>query len=243
MITAVILTRNNQRTLAATLASLTWCDECIVVDDNSFDKTEEIAKSFNTKIFKRSLNDDFAAQRNFGLSKVKGDWVVFVDSDEVVATELAEEIQKSITLKYDGFYMKRRDVLWGKELRHGETNGVRLLRLAKKNAGRWERTVHEVWDVEGTLGELVHPLLHYPHPDVAQFLDSINRYSTLNARVFYSQGKRSNVFEIVAYPVGKFLHNYIWRLGFLDGTPGTIVALMMSFHSFLTRGKLYLLQK
>lgn len=167
--------------------------------------------------------------------------MLFVDSDEVVTAELAKEIQKAVNSGNDGYFIKRRDFMWGRELKYGETVNVRLLRLAKKDAGKWIRPVHETWNVQGTVGTLCNPLLHFPHSDVAQFIDEINRYSTLNAKYFYEQGIRANVAQIILYPGLKFFVNYVWRLGFLDGTRGAIVVFLMSFHSFLTRGKLYLL--
>lgn len=241
MISAVVLAHNDAPRIARTLASLSWCDEIVLIDDNSQDETVAIAKKHGARVYARALGGDFAAQRNFGLEEAKGDWVVFVDSDEVVPSALAAEIREK--KPKDAYVLKRRDILWGKELRHGETSSVRLVRLAKKNAGVWIRPVHEVWDVKGEIGELMTPLQHFPHPDVAQFLSDIDRYSTINANYFYAQGIRASVGQIVAYPAAKFFVNYIWHLGFLDGMPGAVVAVMMSLHSFLTRAKLYLLQR
>jgi glycosyltransferase involved in cell wall biosynthesis len=241
MISAIILSHNSEAEIGRVLESLLWCDERIVIDDNSSDKTIEIAKKKNVIVFKHALHDDFAAQRNFGLEKAKGEWVLFVDSDEVVSKSLAEEIKKSITIDCAGFHIKRDDWLYGKKLLHGETSRVQLLRLARKDAGKWDRFVHEVWEVKGIVGTLTHPLDHFPHPNVAQFVTEINRYSTLNARYLHRQNIRVPLWHIIAYPAAKFFVDYIWYRGFLDGTPGTIVALMMSMHSFLTRAKLWLL--
>ncbi|MBI3577691.1 glycosyltransferase family 2 protein [Candidatus Gottesmanbacteria bacterium] len=241
MISAIVLTHNDERILARCLESLKWCDELLVIDDESTDGTVGIAKNHGAKVFTRKLDGDFAAQRNFGLSKAKGDWVMFVDSDEMVSKELAGEIAskcQSVNAS-SGYLLKRKDYFLGKWLEHGETANVKLLRLAKKDAGKWRRPVHEVWDIKGPVGELANPLLHYPHPNVAQFLDEINRYSTLNAQYLKRQGVKASWTSVLAYPKAKFLVNYIWRLGFLDGTAGAIMALMMSFHSFLTRAKLY----
>ncbi len=241
MISSVVLTRNDEATVAKTLESLTWCDETIVVDDASTDSTVAIAKNFTNKIFQHPLNGDFAAQRNFGLAKAKNDWVLFVDSDEVVSDALAKEITpiRSGMTEKSGYFIKRRDILWGRELKYGEQGRMKLLRLAKKDAGKWVRPVHEVWAIKGIVGELRNPLFHFPHPSVAQYLDEINRYSSLNASYLYKQRIRVHWWHIVAYPVSKFFLNYIIRLGFLDGTPGAVVAIMMSMHSFLTRAKLW----
>lgn len=241
MISAIILSRNDQDSIGRTLASLTWCGELIVVDDFSTDKTPDIVKQYNAVLCQRHMDGDFSSQRNFGLTKATGEWILFVDSDETVSADLAEEIQKVSEIDCSGFYIKRQDWLFGKQLRHGETGRVRLLRLAKKNAGKWKRPVHEVWNVSGTTGELSHPLDHFPHQDVAQFINEINLYSTLNARYLHSKNVHVPWWHLIVYPKVKFFMDYIWYLGFLDGTAGAVVALMMSFHSFLTRAKLYLL--
>ena len=235
---AIILAKNSAETLDKTLQSLLWCDEVIVVDDESTDATVSIAKKSGASVFSHKSNDDFAAARNWAMDKAKGEWLLFVDSDEVITPELAAEIQ-NVSNK-SGYYIPRKDYLFGRWLKYGETGRVRLLRLAKKNAGIWRRPVHEAWNIVGETGELSHPLLHYPHPNVAQFMDEINRYSTLNARYLKSRGIHVPGWHIVAYPIGKFFLDYFWYLGFLDGTAGAVVAIMMSFHSFLSRAKLYL---
>lgn len=239
MISAVVLTCNDEKIIKRCLDCLAWCDEVIVIDDESKDNTPAIVKKMGAKLFSRKLNENFSAQRNFGLSKAKNNWVLFVDSDEIVSDALAKEIEK-IDTDVDGYYIRRSDFMWDKKLNYGETANVKLLRLAKKNSGKWERPVHETWNIAGNVGELVHPLLHYPHSNVAQFIAEINRYSTLNANYFYTKGVHTNILQIVAFPAAKFFLNYVWRLGFLDGTAGAIVAVFMSFHSFLTRAKLYL---
>jgi len=243
-ISAVILAHDNEDSIADTLSSVSFCDEVLVIDDGSVDKTVSIARKMGATVYTRSLDDDFAAQRNFGLEKARGPWVLFVDSDETVPDAMANEIQKvTRETTLNGYYLLREDVMWGRQLKHGETANVRLLRLGKKGDGVWHRPIHEVWDMPGEVGTLGNALRHVPHPDVAHFLDDINRYSTLNARHFFRSGVRTRGWQIVGYPTAKFIQNYIIRKGFLDSTPGIIVALMMSFHSFLTRSKLWHLQK
>lgn len=257
MISAVVLTHNDEKILERCLKSISWCDEVIVVDDNSTDGTVEVAKKLGVNVFSHALNDDFAAQRNFGLAKAKGEWVLFVDSDEVVSEDLGKEIKQKLDPRFrgddptslklrgasekGGYSIKRKDYLAGRWLEHGESAHVRLLRLARKNAGKWVQPVHEQWNIDGTVGELTHPLLHHPHQNVAQFLEEVNRYSTLYARYLHLLGVKEPAWQIVAKPVAKFFVNYVWRLGFLDGTAGLVVACMMSFHSFLVRAKLWLL--
>lgn len=238
MISAVVLTTSNSRSLLKTIESLAWADEIIIVVDG------QTRPKFNNKkinVFSRVLASDFAAQRNFGMKKANGDWVLFVDDDEIISNKLANEIL-NINSNVNGYFIRRLDYMWGKPLLHGETGNIKLLRMAKKNAGQWAQSVHEVWNINGETGELENPILHYPHPTVADFLDNINTYSTLYATYLFDRGVKEPWWRIVCNPVGKFLQNYILRLGFLDGTAGVIVAIMMSFHSFLTRSKLWKLR-
>jgi len=242
MITVVVLTHNSETTIKRTLIGLRAFDELIILDDFSTDKTVSIGKQFKAKVIIRHLAGDFAGQRNYALKQAKGDWVLFVDSDEVVTEELRQEILRVVEdPNFAGYYLKRTDYFYGKALIHGETASVRLLRLAKRDTGNWERPIHEVWNIAGPTATLATPLLHYPHSNVAQFLDEINWYSTLNAKLLFAQKKREPTWYIVVYPTSKFFVNYVWKLGFLDGMPGMIMAMMMSFHSFLTRSKLQML--
>ncbi len=244
LVTAIILVKNEEDNIEKCLRALRWYDEIIVIDDNSTDQTREIAEKMGAKVYQHALNNDFAAQRNFGLEKAKHEWVLFVDADERISDTLASEIILRITRAESGesgFYVKRIDTMWGKELRHGETGDIKLLRLAKKNAGKWERKVHEEWKVKGKIGELQNPMLHYPHQSMTEFLKEINFYTDLRAQELYDKRVRVNGLDIVLYPKGKFIINYFLKGGFLDGMPGLIVALLMSFHSFLVRGKLWIL--
>lgn len=246
MISAIVLTKNEEANIKDCLEALAFCDEIIVIDDFSEDDTASEARKLGAKVYERRLAGDFAGQRNFGLGKAKGEWVLFIDADERITPSLREEIIKStnqlINKSQNGFYIKRRDFMWGRELAHGETGSVRLLRLARKDAGKWRRRVHEVWQVNGPTGEFKHSILHYPHQTLREFLQEVDFYSTVHSEVLLREGKKSNVFKIVIWPVGKFLENWVWHRGFFDGTRGFLVSGMMSFHSFLAWSKLWLQQ-
>lgn len=251
MISAVVLSKNEEDNIVDCVKSLSFCNEIIIVDDYSSDRTIEVVKKLRnpkTVIIQRSLDKDFSSQRNFGLSKTKGDWALFVDADERISDALAFEISNAVhqltdqeLSKFSGFYIKRNDYMWGKQLKFGETGGIRLLRLAKKDAGEWEGKVHEKWKVKGNIGTLKNPLIHFPHKTLQDFLKEINFYTSIRANELSKKNRTSSFLSILVYPVGKFLINYIVRRGFLDGIDGLIIAIMMSFHSFLVRGKLWLL--
>lgn len=243
-ITAIILAKNEEANLKRALEKLLWCDEIILVDDNSTDKTIRIAEDLGVKVYSRSL-DNFSSQRNFGLSKVSSEWAIFVDADELLSDALIFEISNIISnwvsgkeREYAGYKIPRIDVMWSRELRHGDS-GVKLLRLAKKDAGGWVGFVHERWNVDGNVGMLINPIIHYPHQSITEFLREINFYTTLRAKELYLKNVKTNIISIFMYPFGKFILNYFLKRGFLDGIPGLTHAIVMSFHSFLVRSKLW----
>ncbi|MGI5828089.1 MAG: glycosyltransferase family 2 protein [Patescibacteria group bacterium] len=244
-LSVVVLTHNSEKTLEACLKSMSFADEVVVIDNFSEDKTLDIVNSSNvkTKTYQREL-ENFSSQRNFGLSKCKAEWVLFIDSDEVISPKLAKEIRDVISQKdnhVQGYYFRRDDVFLGRKLRHGETANVRLLRLAKKDSGKWKGNIHEEWHVKGSTKLLKNALLHNRNLTVSDFLERINRYSTLYSKELYQQNRKEPLLKIFCFPLGKFFYNYIIRLGLLDGFPGFAMAFLMSWHSLLVRVKLRLL--
>ena len=257
-ISAVVLTKNEEKNIERCLKSLDFCNEIIIVDDYSTDKTLGIiqkleVKSQNlkskVKIFNRELKEDFAQQRNFGLSKASNEWVLFVDADEEITKELTGEIVKLLNgyiVKENAFYLKRRDYFWNQELKFGEVKKIRdlgIVRLVKKNSGTWMGNVHEVFHTAKNAKQLKCFLNHYPHNTLKEFIGDINRYSDIRAKELFNLGTKTNIFEIIFFPLGKFIYNYILNLGFLDGPTGFTYSFMMSFHSFLVRSKLYQLTR
>ena len=245
-LSAIVLTKNEEKEIKECFECLNFCDEIIIIDDNSSDRTIDFAKKMGARVYKRKLGKNFAAQRNFGLSKARGKWVLFVDADERVSEFLRNEIiqiTNDPTINYLGLYFKRDDYIWGRKLKHGETANVKLLRLARRKAGRWTRRVHEIWNVVGRTRDLKNPLIHYPHSTLADFITSVNFTSSLHARANLEEGKKSSLTKIIVWPIGKFVSNYIFKRGFLDGIQGFIVALVMSFHSYLAWSKLWFLQR
>lgn len=250
-ISVTVLTRNEEKNIEHCINSVIWANEIIVVDDYSQDSTRKIAQSLGAKVFRRHLGDDFSAQRNFGLSKVNSEWVLFVDADERVSDALASEIENlklkiseacsfGIENSHNGFYIKRIDFIWGSQLRHGD---IWHLRLAKKSAGLWISKVHEKWKVKGKVGNLRFPLYHYPHPTIHEFVEDLDFYTTLRAKELYDMRVKSSLLKIILFPKIKFLQNYLLNLGLLDGTAGFVHAVLMSFHSFLAWSKLWLMRK
>lgn len=246
-ISAVVLTKNEEKNIERCLKSLDFCDEIIIIDDYSTDKTVEIVHKVHKvyKVFQRKLNNDFAAQRNFGLSKTNNEWVLFVDADEEISKELKKEIVSLFhgsVVNVNAFYLKRRDYFWNQELKYGEVKQIKqigLIRLILKDSGKWMGSVHEVFHTANNVGQLNGFLNHYPHQTLKEFINDINNYSSIRSKELFNRGAKTNVFEIMFLPFFKFIYNYFFNLGFLDGPAGFTYAFMMSFHSFLVRAKLY----
>jgi len=243
MISGVVLTFNEEKDIKNCLESIKFLDEIIVIDNHSSDTTLEIVKNYTDRIFVKKY-DDFSKARNFGLEKAKEEWVLFVDADERVTPQLRQEILKAADQnRYAGFYLSRKDYFLGKKLNYTEVAKVRLLRLAKKGAGVWERPVHETWNIKGKRGYLKNPLQHYAHPNIPEFINKIKIYSEADAKYRFSKGVRTSILQIVFFPIAKFFKNYFWWLGFLDGWRGLVFSALMAYHSFLIRLNLYKMGK
>lgn len=241
-ISTVILTKNNQNTLERTLKSVSFSKEILLIDDSSTDNTLNLAKKYRARIINRKLNNNFSDQRNFAINQTRENWVLFIDADEVLSKELINEIKQIRESNFDSYYIKRRDIFWSRVLKHGELRTAYrkgIIRLIKKNTGTWKGLVHERFVTKQTTGCLKGFINHYSHNSIKDFIIDINNYSTLRAKELYKNGLKTNIFQILLYPIVKFKMNYIFKLGFLDGVPGFIYSFMMSFHSFLVRAKLY----
>ena len=242
------MTKNEEKNVERAIKSVGFCDEIILVDDLSSDKTIEKVKSIksDTQILSHDSNGDFAAQRNWAMTQAKNEWVLFLDADEEVSDQLKSEIHKIAASPtaprndINAYYIKRRDFWWGRELRYGEVLKARnkgIIRLVKKGNGEWKGAVHEVFMTGLSVGHFEGFLNHYPHPTLKEFIHDINIYSTLRAHELQKRGKKGSILPIFLYPTAKFILTYFIYLGFLDGAAGFAYAFLMSFHSFLVRAK------
>ena len=182
---------------------------------------------------------DFAKTRNQLMAKVKTDWILFVDTDETITPALKKEIRQVIKNQSYNYQLKRQDWFLGQKLKHGETSVVCLTRLIQKGTGQWQGKVHEVFQSQLPVKILKQSLIHKRKLTLNQFIDRLNRYSSIRA----SELTKFSLFQLLFYPPAKFILNYLLRLGFLDGLPGLAIAFMMSLHSLMVRIKLYEFQK
>lgn len=178
---------------------------------------------------------NFCRARNQALNKAETDWVLFLDSDEIITSTLKQEIFMAIKDKRYNYQLKRIDYFLGKKLKYGETSKFKSTRLIQKNSGVWQGTVHEVFNSILPVKSLQQPLIHHRNITISQFIDRINFYSNLRAQEL----KTANFTKLLIYPLLKFIQNFFFRLGFLDSFPGFAMAFLMSLHSLMVQAKLY----
>ncbi len=239
-ISAVIVAKNEEGKIEHTIKSLKWCDEIIVVDTGSIDGTGQVGLTAGADMVVNYKTSDMAAARNFGLEKTRNRWVLFVDADEFITPELRAEIRQQITVDQGppGYLIRRVDVYGNKRLRYGEPGNTWLVRLGKKGAGIWERPIHEYWNIT-TPARLHAPLLHSPHKNLIEFKKTVKNYAQRDAEHRYRVNERWSVIDLLGKPTAKFIYNYFFRFGILDGLPGLLYAAMMSYHSLLVRVQLF----
>jgi glycosyltransferase involved in cell wall biosynthesis len=241
-LSVVIVTLDEEERIRACLESASWADELIVVDAESRDKTAAIARELTDHVFVRPW-PGFAAQKNFGIDQSRGDWILSLDADEVVSPRLREEIAAIVERggAHAGYAVPRRNVFWGRFIRHGGLYPDWQVRLFARGRGRFvERSVHESVTIEGTVGRLRGHLEHRSYRDVADFLARADRYSTLAAEEWVAAGHRPRpLVDLVARPIGRFLGMYVGRAGFLDGWRGFLLAVLYAYYVLMRSAKVW----
>jgi glycosyltransferase involved in cell wall biosynthesis len=248
-LSVVIIAHNEEANLGRTLQSISPRldsegkrndTELIIVDCGSTDRTVEIAKSFGAKIFVETWKG-YSAQKNSAIDKATGDWILSLDADEAVSPELLNEIGSALVeqasayrpnspdspMVVDAFSMPRQNLFLEKRIRHGGFWPDRKVRLFRIGKGRFSaRSVHESVQVTGRVAPLHAPLIHYSYPTLSDYIEHMNRYSSLGAEMAVAKGKvRFSVINIVLRPLATFIYNYFFRLGFLDGREGLLLHL------------------
>ncbi len=246
MLTGIVIAKNEAETIVRALISLSFCDELLLIDNDSSDETAELARKSGARVVNDKKEGDFSFLRNHAAELSKGDWLLYLDADEEISADLRATIRHELeNPKADAYYLRRRDHFMGQVLEHGEVATVYelgIIRLMKRGTGVWTGTIHEEWTTRSQISGLDGFIEHYPHPSIREFLRHVNNYSQIRALELFSTNKRTNMFEIVAYPVGKFIYTYFIKGGIKDGPAGFIYSIMMSFHSFLVRSTLFLRQ-
>jgi glycosyltransferase involved in cell wall biosynthesis len=223
-LSAIIITKNEAANIAACLDRLAFCDERIVVDSGSADDTMRIAATAGARVVSHDWAG-FGAQKNFALSLAEGEWVLAIDADERVSAKLAEEISSAIRSgDADGYEMPRRSTFLGRTMHHSGWFPDHVLRLFRRGKARFsDDLVHERVICEGLVGRLTAALDHHPVARLEDAIARLDSYSTAGAQMLAARSRVSFASGI-AHGLWSFLRAYIWRLGFLDGREGFLLA-------------------
>jgi glycosyltransferase involved in cell wall biosynthesis len=244
-LTVTVITRNESANLGAALESVSWADEVVVVDAESTDDTVAIARRFTDRVVVRPW-PGYVDQKNFAASVASYDWIFSLDADERVTPALAAEIRNTLEAAPHAVAFRVPRVTWhlGRWIRGTDWYPDRQTRLYDRRQARWiGRYVHEGIAADGPIGDLGGEVQHFPYPDVAAHIETINRYTTLAAQQMYETGRRASVVELLGHPPLAFLRNYVARRGYREGRPGLVISALNAYYVFLKFAKLWELQR
>lgn len=239
-ISVIIPTYNEEDYLYRALYSVKFADEIIVVDSFSSDRTVEIAERFKCKVVQRKF-DNFSNQKNYALQFATSDWILFLDADERITYNLQREIIETIQnpkhaaykLNFPHFFMNR-------FLYHHSSNVTRLVLREKCH---FEGSVHEKLIVNGSIGKLKTPVLHYTYKGLEHYIKKRDVYAWFQAEQLKDKNKNVTYFHLVFKPFFRFFSSYILKRGFMDGIPGLAISGINAYGVFSRYAKLMLIQK
>ena len=243
-ISAIIVTKNEEKMIKDCLESIKWVDEIIIVDDISTDRTVEICRRYpNVKVYKRKM-EGFGPQKNYALGKTTGEWILSIDADERVTPELKKEMLRKISQEtYDGYYLQLKSLVFGKWILDYKP---RNLRLFKKEKGKFtSKKVHEAVILNGKIGVLENLLLHLSssYGNMADYISiQVNQYSSYTADDLYNMGRRITrknwFFNFVLRPTVIFFQKYFLKKGYREGLDGFSLSILAAFTYFVSYAKL-----
>jgi len=240
-VSVVLVTKNEEKNIREALQSIGDVSEIIVVDDFSTDKTVEISREFTKKVFQIEWKG-YAAQKQKAIDLAEGPWVFLLDADERFTKPLFEEVKRIVAQQgeYEGFFVPRKNFFLGKWIRHGGWWPDYTLRLFRKEIAHVEaRKVHEKVVVSGKAGFLENPLEHFTYRTISDYLKKMEIYSTLAAEELKNKGTKSGIMTMCIHAAFTFVKMYLFRLGFLDGIHGFVLAVLYSYYTFLKYLKLW----
>ena len=237
-LSAVILTRDEEKLLPGCLASVGWADEVLVLDSYSADRTLEIARASGARIERRRF-EDFARQRNAALNLARSEWVLFVDADERVSDELRQEITRLLCAEprgraCSGFWIPRHNYIFGAWIKHAGWYPDRQLRLLLRTAAHYDlsRPVHELVQLDGEAGLLCGHLIHENYESIAEFVRKQRTYAGYEAQQLMLAGVRPRVHNFVLQPLREFRRRLVNLQGWKDGWRGWLLSGLMAWHTF-----------
>ncbi len=236
-LSVVIATYNEEKNIKTCLDSISGlADEIIVVDGQSEDKTREIAKKLGAKVYQVSNKPIFHLNKQIAVDKAAKNWILQLDADEQISPELAREIKAIInkkTSEFNGYYLPRKNFFLTRFLTKGGQYPDYVIRLFLNGQGKFPcQSVHEQIAINGPVGYLNHPIIHWSDRTFSRYLTRFNRYTSLDADLLYSQKIKPGVFlgfnYFVFKPIAWFLSTFFRHKGFVDRMPGFIFSLMSS---------------
>jgi glycosyltransferase involved in cell wall biosynthesis len=244
-VSAIVVCFNEEKNIGACLDSLRWCDEIVVVDSFSTDRTVEICRQYTERVVQRNWAG-YRDQKAFAHSQATKDWVLLVDSDERVTPELRDEINRTLSSyagAYAGFSVGRLVFYLGRWWRRGGWYPDYDVRLFRRDRATWGGTdPHEKILVDGKVRRLRHPLQHYSYRSIEDHIQRINHFTSISARELGKEGKRFHRSDALLRPAFRFFRSYVLKRGFLEGFAGFHVALTAAVYVFLKYAKLWELE-
>ena len=245
-ISVVVATRNEEGNIKDCLESVRWADEIVIVDDASKDKTIELCKEYTDKIFVNDSKGSFHKNKNLGIEKASGGWILSLDADERIPENLAKEICSSVQdERKTGYYISRKNFFLGKWIRGCGWFPDYIIRLFRKGITRWPLEVHDVPAIEekDKVGYLRNPMIHISYTSLEQYFEKFVRYTTKLAHEEQEKGTRitrSNFLLLFfVKPLAWFFRKYILQKGFRDGFRGLFISVSSAMTIFMTHAKLW----
>ena len=244
-LSACIISFQEEDRIEDCLDSLAFCDEILVVDSHSTDRTRELAAAKGARVIERDW-PGHVAQKEFCIREAAHDWVLCVDADERISPELRTEIESLAARgfpQHAGWRFPRLSRHLGIWVRYGTWYPDRQLRLFDRRRGHWGgNDPHDRVELQGSVGELEGDLQHHPYRSVEEHLDTIDRYTTIMAEGLHARGKRAGAFDLIGRPVLRFLRFYLFKRGFLLGWKGLFLAYLAAHYGRLKYAKRLVLQ-
>lgn len=245
-LSVAMITYNEEKILAKTLSSISLiADEIIIVDSGSTDRTEEIASCYGAKFIHQDWLG-YGPQRNKAIELCKGEWILNIDADEEVSPKLLSQIEKIISQEdvKEVYKISFTTVCFGKKIYYGGWSNTKKIRLFKKKVGKFNQNkVHEEFETKEAAGILTGEIFHHTYLDLEDYFVKFNRYTTEGAKEAFIKKKKAKIWKIILEPIYKFTRMYIFRLGFLDGLEGFVLANTSAMYSMVKYYKLYELYK
>ncbi len=244
-ISAFIICMNEEERIAAALDSVKWCDEIVVVDSGSTDRTVEICSEYTDRVFERDW-PGYVAQKQFALEQCRGEWVLCVDADEVVSPELCNNIRLVVAADKDnrsninGYWVSRVVFFLDRWWSRGGWYPEHKLRLMRRSMTTWGGAdPHEHPLVEGKIGRLDGDLLHYTYNNMQCEINTLNKFSSIAAEMMHKRGKKFALRNLFFNPLARFLKFFLIKRGFREGLAGFMVAVTEAYFVFLKYAKLW----